>query len=364
MKFSILRDRILELFTKNWKVKLGSFFLATVFYVNLQNSKILIKSINVPIDYPKLESGFYYSKTPDKTFPIRIEGLREVVNYYSQFMKAHPDFSNLSAGENQVKIKNISGVPNGIKVTKLKKDITVELEGSDTKTLNVDVNFDGEVPENFEKVSYRVKPNRITISGRKSDVNRVSKIVLPTISLQGAKESFVRKIRIPDLPKGVYPTGGVRQVTVSVTISPQGSQSGEQVISGIPVRCMGSNPYLEPELSEEQVSLRIDSKVPVKSSIIIKGIQATIPCNYSYDPQKKRIIPNNKPASSKVRISRSKELQNIEILQIIPERITVTYKVKTKQEEPKEEEENPTQPEEETVPLPPPPENVDPEAKP
>ncbi|EMO23582.1 hypothetical protein LEP1GSC168_0812 [Leptospira santarosai str. HAI134] len=39
------------------EAKLGSLILAIVFYVNLQNSKILVKEIQIPIEYPKLAVG-------------------------------------------------------------------------------------------------------------------------------------------------------------------------------------------------------------------------------------------------------------------------------------------------------------------
>jgi YbbR domain-containing protein len=328
MNSTPLLKKILELFTRNWKAKLGSFLVACLFYLNIQNSKILIKTVNIPIEYPKLENGLFYSKNPEKTFPVRVEGLREVVNYYSQFMKAVIDPQDLRIGENQVVIKKISGVPNGIKVSKLKKDIYVEIEGMFTKQVILDASFEGELPPNYEKVAYLVRPNKVTIAGRQSDIEKISKLTLPPISLQDQSESFVRKIKIPDLPRGSYITGGVKEATVSVTISSLASKTGEQIVTGIPVRCIGSNQYLEPELSEEQVSVKIFTKAPLKSSTIINGIQATIPCNHSYDPIKKRIIPTDQPVATKIRIARSKELKNIEILQVLPDKITVTYRVR------------------------------------
>ncbi|MCZ8239159.1 MAG: CdaR family protein [Leptospiraceae bacterium] len=352
MERKIIIAKLQELFLKNWKAKLASFLIASLFYLNLQNSKILTKNINVPIEYPKLENGLYYAQTPEKTFPIRVEGLREIVNYYSQFMKAVVDVEDLKLGENEVSIKKIVGVPSGIKVTKLKKTILFTVEGSTTKQIPLEINFDGELSANFEKVSYLIRPSKITISGKQSDVERMNKIVLPTISLQDQSESFVRKIKIPDLPKGVYVSGGIKEAIVSVTISSLAIKAGEQLISGIPLKCIGTNQYLEPELSEEQVAIKIFSRTPLKSSSVINGIDATVPCNHSYDPIKKKIIPTDQPIITRVRVSRSRDLKNIEILQIIPEKVTISYRVKTEQMNMNDDETEPTEIDPSTTPIP------------
>ncbi|NCN08679.1 MAG: hypothetical protein GW938_02420 [Leptospira sp.] len=352
MERKIIIAKLQELFLKNWKAKLASFLIASLFYLNLQNSKILTKNINVPIEYPRLENGLYYAQTPEKTFPIRVEGLREIVNYYSQFMKAVVDIDDLKLGDNEVSVKKIVGVPSGIKITKLKKTILFTVEGSTTKQVPLEVSFDGELSANFEKVSYLIRPNKITINGKQSDVERLNKIVLPPISIQDQNESFVKKVRIPDLPKGVYVSGGIREAIVSVTISSLAIKSGEQLISGIPLKCIGTNQYLEPELSEEQVSIKIFSRSPLKSSSVINGIDATVPCNHSYDPIKKKIIPTDQPVVTKVRISRSRDLKNIEILQIIPEKVTIGYRIKSEENNPDEEETEPTEIDPTTTPMP------------
>ncbi len=326
--FRIIISKFFEFFTENWKVKLGSLFLAGIFYVNLQNSKILIKTFNIPIEYPKLEKGKYYSEDPPKTLPVRVEGLRELVNYYPQFMRAIPDFSDLNVGENTVPIKTITGIPSGIKVTKLQRTVTVYVEEQSTKQVPIEVVFEDELPANFEKVSYGVRPNRITLAGRQSDLDKINKITLPPISLKDITESFVKKMKIPELPRGLYVLGRVREITVNVIVTPQDLRAGEQIITGIPLQCVGLHPSLEPELSVEQVSLKIQARVPVKSSSIINGIQATVPCNHSYDSERKKIIPNDQPAVYKIRISRSSDLKNIEILQVIPDKVTVGYRVK------------------------------------
>ncbi|MDF3819970.1 CdaR family protein [Leptospira sp. 96542] len=313
--------------SRNWKAKVISFIVAGIFYINLQNSKILIKTINVPVDYPKLTGNLNYAKNPEKTVPIRVEGMKDVVNYYSQFMKAVIDAEDVQLGVTEVPIKKIVGVPSGVKVTRLKKTVPVEIESRGLKIIPLEVVFEGAPPANFEKLTQIVSPPKVTISGKPQDLEKISKIILPEISLSDKREPFARTLKIPDLPKGVNVLGS-KDVTVNVNIIPLSYKTGEQTASGIPIVCTGLDPKLEAELSEEQVAIRYFSLKPIRSAQILTGIVAQVPCNYIYDPIKNKIIPELQPQIAKVRIIKGKDLKGIEILQNTPEKIEIRYKVK------------------------------------
>lgn len=319
--------KLLGKVVRNWKAKLVSLIIASIFYVNLQNSKVLIKTINVPVDYPKLSGNLSYSKNPEKTIPVRVEGLKDVVNYYSQFMKAVIDPEDLQLGVTEVPIKKIVGVPSGVKVTKLKKTVPVEIESRGLKIVPLEVTFEGAPPANFEKLTQIVSPQKITLSGKPQDLEKITKVVLPEISLTDKKEPFAKTVRIPDLPKGVNVLGS-RDVTVNVNIIPLSYKTGEQTAAGIPIVCSGQDIRLDAELSEEQVAIRYFSLKPIRSAQILTGITAQVPCNYIFDPIKNKIIPELQPQVAKVRIIKNKDLKGIEILQISPEKIEIRYKVK------------------------------------
>ncbi|MCW7489122.1 CdaR family protein [Leptospira meyeri] len=322
--------KLLGKIVRNWKAKLVSLIIASIFYVNLQNSKVLIKTINVPVDYPKLSGNLNYSKNPEKTIPIRVEGLKDVVNYYSQFMKAVIDPEDVQLGVTEVPIKKIVGVPSGVKVTKLKKTVPVEIESRGLKIVPLEVVFEGAPPANFEKLTQIVSPQKITLSGKPQDLEKITKVLLPEISLTDKKEPFAKTVRIPDLPKGVNVLGS-RDVTVNVNIIPLSYKTGEQTAAGIPIVCSGQDIRLDAELSEEQVAIRYFSLKPIRSAQILTGITAQVPCNYIFDPIKNKIIPELQPQVAKVRIIKNKDLKGIEILQISPEKIEIRYKVKEQQ---------------------------------
>ncbi|PJZ46666.1 CdaR family protein [Leptospira brenneri] len=319
--------KLLGKIARNWKAKLVSLIIASIFYVNLQNSKVLIKTINVPVDYPKLSGNLNYSKNPEKTIPVRVEGLKDVVNYYSQFMKAVIDPEDVQLGVTEIPIKKIVGVPSGVKVTKLKKTVPVEIESRGLKVVPLEVVFEGAPPANFEKLTQIVSPQKVTLSGKPQDLEKITKVILPEISLVDKKEPFARTVRIPDLPKGVNVLGS-KDVTVNVNIIPLSYKTGEQTAAGIPIVCSGLDARLDAELSEEQVAIRYFSLKPIRSAQILTGITAQVPCNYIFDPIKNKIIPELQPQVAKVRIIKNKDLKGIEILQISPEKIEIRYKVK------------------------------------
>nr|MBP9890123.1 YbbR-like domain-containing protein [Leptospiraceae bacterium] len=137
-----------------WQAKVGSVLLACIFYINLQNSKVLVKNINVPIEYPRLNGNLYYSKNNEKTFSIKVEGFKDLVNYHSQFMKVVIDPNELVVGENQYEVKKVWGVPSsGIKITLLGPKLNIGVDVLSSKTMPVDINFEDDLPQGFIKSS-------------------------------------------------------------------------------------------------------------------------------------------------------------------------------------------------------------------
>ena len=144
--FSGLAMRILKIIYMNWQAKLGSFLLATLFYLNLQSSKILVKTVDIPIEYPRLPISWTYDKSNEKTLKVKVEGFRDLVNYHSQFMKIIIDPNDLSVGENLIEIKKIWGTSSKIKVTPEVEKIKVLIEQNTTKTIPVDILFEDDLP--------------------------------------------------------------------------------------------------------------------------------------------------------------------------------------------------------------------------
>jgi hypothetical protein len=320
-----------------WQAKLGSVLLSLVLYVNLQNSKILVKNFNIPIEYPRLSQSMHYSKNTEKTFLVRLEGYKDLVNYHSQFMKVIIDPNELNIGENLYEVKKIYGVPsNGIKLTKLGQKIPISIEASINKTIPVEINFEDEPPVGYIRSSYFIKPSSITVSGPKSILDKYNKLFIGTFSLKEHTDSFTRTIKIPDLPKNISLLSLNKDFSIRVNIIKDLSTLGEQIIIQLPVKCESKDPSLEADLSVDEVAIKFTSTSKFNSIQVIQGIQATVPCYNYYDKKQKKILPSSNPTLSKVKVTKSNDLKNIEILGVSPEKVLVSYKLKPGVEEKKD----------------------------
>lgn len=336
-RFFSLFKRILVFIFENWQAKLGSLILSCLFYVYLQTSKITIKTVEIPIEYPKLNYGFIYSKNNEKFVKVRVEGLRDLVNYQTQFMKFVIDPNELVIGENQIEVKKIWGVTSKLKVTPLTEKISVYVEQVATKNLPVEVLFEDDLAAGYYKVSYNVKPNTVTVSGPKSILDKVNKYTLGIVSLKDVKESFTKTLKPVELPPNVSLLGGIKEFQLRVNILKSGSiETGEQIIKGIPIKCEKLDENLDVDFSIDEVAIKIHSTGSIKPEFLIDGFRAIVTCNYTYDSVNKKILPNSLPALEKVRVLKSSNLKNIEILSVIPEKITISYRVRTEFTRPSE----------------------------
>lgn len=322
---------MLKAIFNNWQAKLGSLILAVVFYVNLQNSKILVKEIQIPIEYPKLGGSLVVSKTSDKTVPVKVEGVREYVNYYSQFLKVHINSSELKAGENLVSVYRISGAPAGLRITRLRDKIKVNLESTSVKILPIDVKFTGDLPQNYVKANHFISPAVIRVSGPPGVLEGLGKISIPPISLKDKTESFTIKHKLPDFPAAVKVRDNIKEVAVRVNIFASVSNAGETLLLGIPIKCQTLDKNLEVEFSEPEVSVKLQSKTPLKSIQVIKGLSASVVCSHKYDPKTKKLLPDNKPIFAKIKLNKSSSLKSVDILGVFPDRVSVLFKVKSDQ---------------------------------
>ncbi|EQA36258.1 YbbR-like protein [Leptospira inadai serovar Lyme str. 10] len=319
---------MLKTLLSNWQAKLGSVILAIVFYINLQNSKILVREVNIKIDYPKLSGGMMIAKGSDVTFPVKVEGVRDYVNFYSPSLKAYISAADLHPGENFVNVVRIGGVPAGLRVTRLKDKVKIIVDSNISRTLTLDVKFTGDPPKDYVKSSHFISPANLVVIGNHAQLEKLGRITLPAISLKDKTESFTVKQKLPELPSGLRYRENVKEISIRVSIIANSSTPGESIVLGVPVKCQSLDKNLEAEFSEQEISVKLQSKTPLRSIQIIKGLSATVACTHKYDPKTKKLVPDNKPVLAKVRLTKAPALKSVDIQSFFPDRISILYRVR------------------------------------
>jgi len=203
----------------------------------------------------------------------------------------------------------------------------MELESRGLKVVPLEAVFEGSPAPNFEKLTQILSPSKVTLSGKPQELEKITKITLPEISITDRKEPFAKTFKIPDPGKGLSLVGA-KEVTINVNIIPMAYKIGEQVATGIPIQCVGLDNRLEAELSEDQIAIKYFSSKPFRSGQILLGIQAQVPCNAGFETIRAKLASESSPQTAKVRLIKSRELKGIEILQINPEKIEIRYKLK------------------------------------
>lgn len=330
--YTIVRSIVRFIF-HDWFAKILSFLAASLFYLYLQTSKVTIKDMEIPIEYPRLSSTFTYGKNNPKTVQVRVQGLKDLVNYHSQFLKVAIEQNDLRVGENIIEVKKYWGSSPKIKITPENETIAVYVDHTYAKSIPVEINFEGELPPGLIKTSHSIKPANITVNGTKEVIDGLSKLTLGKINLSQIKESTTISLKPSEPPKGTTFVGSPREFQIRVNVFRGNSSGGDQVFGGIPIRCEGRAENLIPVFSQEEVTIKFHSNSPVNSIDIIQGIRAVVPCTHTYDYKTKKIIPGPYPVTAKVKITKTAALRALEITSIVPEKITVQFRVKNRDSE-------------------------------
>jgi YbbR domain-containing protein len=140
-------------------------------------------------------------------------------------VRAVLDISGLSAGEHTVPIQiQISTRPVRI-ISATPRTATVALEPIDTQTFPVRLVITGEPAIGYQAGEPELVPNEITISGPKSQVDRVSQVRVP-LNLAGVRESIDQTLTVQPLDDNNQIVAGLglnpAEVSVTLPVSQQG----------------------------------------------------------------------------------------------------------------------------------------------
>ena len=180
---------------------------------------------------------------PVNRVDVRLEGSQARLDEInSRELTARADVTALRPGERVVRLgpRNVSmDLPEGVRVVDIMpRSVTLRLEPVVEREVPVEVQFEGDLPEGFERRDVRIQPATVRVRGPESHVNAVQKIRTETISLAGQRESIYYPQAAVDIPdQKVVPLEP--SVAVRVEIA---EQTAERRFANVGVRSAAGGP--------------------------------------------------------------------------------------------------------------------------
>ena len=280
---------------RNWPAKLLSLLAAIVmwFFIMRDQNPVMEVTYIIPVQVQNLNSGYIIEDAPD-VVRVVLAGPRDtIMSMKSDNLRAYIDASGVKPGQNNVTINFTP--PAGMNLVEVKPDnITINVDEYAEKTIPVEIVPIGKFSDDIALKSVTIVPKEVTVSGRKQQVNAVSKVVMK-VNVAGQTKNFsaVSTLEAWDMAGNVLdvhinPNQGQAQYelnllrkekAVPITVPTVGT-----VAEGYEVKSTSATPTQLTVTGREEMS---DSVTEIQTELIdVSGATETVQGNYNL------VLPN------------------------------------------------------------------------
>ena len=196
-----------KLFLEDWGLKLLALAITIVLWLAVtgQNQPVTLRVSGVQLTFLR-PAGLEISNEPPGTVDVVLTGSKDKLDRIGpRDLVATVDLSDQKAGERVVKLsldRMKMDLQEDVKIQGFHPaTISIRLEPVIEVPLDVEVKFEGKLPEGYEVVSVSVSPAKVRLRGPADRINALPKAMTETVRLDGKKESFDLsnvEINIPD----------------------------------------------------------------------------------------------------------------------------------------------------------------------
>ncbi len=169
-----------------------SFMLVTVIWLSFTKGIDTLISVEVPVEYTNRQPGLDIYDTSASTVLLDLSGSgARLKSIKSEDVSVTVDLSSTRIGTNTCSIseKNAS-IPPGVTLKNIRPPyVEVTLDKTTEKSVPVQVDWTGKLPDNLALSEVSILPPEVKISGRSMILNDISTIYTEEISLSGIEES-------------------------------------------------------------------------------------------------------------------------------------------------------------------------------
>jgi YbbR domain-containing protein len=196
-----------KLFLEDWGLKLLALAITVVLWLAVtgQNKPVTLRVTGVQLNFLRPD-GLEISNEPPATVDVILTGSKDKLDRIGpRDLVANVDLSDQKAGERIIKLtldRVKMDLQEEVKIRGFNPAaVPIRLEPIIEAPLEVEVKFEGKLPEGYEITSVNVNPAKIRVRGPADRINALRKAITETVWLDGRKESFNIahvEINIPD----------------------------------------------------------------------------------------------------------------------------------------------------------------------
>jgi YbbR domain-containing protein len=196
-----------KIFLEDWVLKLLALAITVVLWLAVtgQNKPMTLRVSGVQLNFLRPE-GLEISNEPPATIDVILTGSRDKLDRIGpRDLIANVDLSDQKAGERLIRMtldRVKMDLQEDVKIQGFHPaTIPIKLEPIIEQPVDVEVKFEGKLPEGFEVTSVTVNPAKIRLRGPADRINALRKAITETVWLDGKRDSFSLsrvEINIPD----------------------------------------------------------------------------------------------------------------------------------------------------------------------
>ena len=195
-----------KIFLEDWSLKLLALSITVVLWLAVtgQNQPVTMRVSGVQLNFLKHE-GLEISNEVPSTVEVTLTGSPGKLDQLGRGLVATVDVSDQKAGERVIRLsldRVKMALPDGVKIQSFQPaTIPIRLEPNIETQVDVEVKFEGKLPDDYEVVAVRANPSKVRLRGPSDRLGSLHKAMTETVWLDGKRESFSLSqvaINIPD----------------------------------------------------------------------------------------------------------------------------------------------------------------------
>jgi len=204
---STLERWLRKLFLQDWGLKLLALVTSLALWLGVtgQNKPVTLRVTGVPVNYLR-PAGLELSNDPPSTVDVTLTGSKEKLDRIGpRDLIANVDLSDQKPGERVLKLtldRVKMEFQEDIKIQSFHPAaIPIRLEPIVEASLDVEIKFEGSLPEGYEISGVSITPAKVRLRGPADRIAALRKAITETVWLNGKSEAFSLshvEISIPD----------------------------------------------------------------------------------------------------------------------------------------------------------------------